>query len=88
MDLVVVSLIGVGIGVMVELLLPGHTLAELFLAMVLGVAGALLARYVGAEVGWYGADEPASYLYSCVGAILILLIYGGLFRRKHVRSKH
>ena len=46
-NLVVTILIGVGVGVMVELLLPGHTLGELALAVCLGIAGALLARYVG-----------------------------------------
>ena len=81
MDLVVTIVIGVGIGTMVELLLPGHTPGELVLAMVLGIAGAMLARYIGAIAGWYGTNEPASFLASGVGAILVLLLYGGLFRR-------
>ena len=81
MDLVVVILIGLGTGVMVELLLPGHTVAELFLAIVLGIAGALVARYVGAIAGWYGPGEPVSFVSSCAGAILFLLIYGALFWR-------
>jgi uncharacterized membrane protein YeaQ/YmgE (transglycosylase-associated protein family) len=66
---------------MVELLLPAHTPGELVLAMVLGIAGALLARYIGEIAGWYGTNEPASFLASSVGAILVLLLYGGLFRR-------
>ena len=81
MDLVVVILIGLGTGVMVELLLPGHTISELFLAMILGIAGSLLARYIGVVAGWYGPDEPASFLSSVAGAVLVLLIYGALFRR-------
>jgi uncharacterized membrane protein YeaQ/YmgE (transglycosylase-associated protein family) len=80
-DLVVVILIGLGIGVMVELLLPGHTASELFLAMVLGIAGSLAARYIGGLAGWFGPDEPVSFLASCVGSIVVLLVYGGLFRR-------
>jgi uncharacterized membrane protein YeaQ/YmgE (transglycosylase-associated protein family) len=81
MDLVVVILIGLGIGTMVELLLPGHTASELFLAMMLGTAGALTARYVGELGDWFVDSEPASLVGSCLGAILVLLIYGGLFRR-------
>jgi len=88
MDLVVVILIGLGTGIMVELLLPGHTMAELFLAMVLGVAGALVARYAGTMAGWYSPEEPASFLSSCLGGILMLLIYGGLFRRNRRSGKH
>ena len=83
MDLVVSMVIGMGIGVMVELLLPGHTPSELFLAMVLGVAGSLLARYIGEIGGWYGTDEPESFVASGVGATVLLLIYGGLFRKGH-----
>ena len=85
MDLVVVILIGVSIGTMVELLLPGHTPGELILAMMLGVAGALLARYIGELAGWVGAGEPGSFLASIVGAIAILLLYGALFRRGYRR---
>ena len=88
MDLVVVILIGLGIGVMVELLLPGHTIAELFLAMMLGVAGALLARYIGAIAGWFGSGEPFSFVASCLGAIGVLLLYGALFRRKRNHGRH
>jgi uncharacterized membrane protein YeaQ/YmgE (transglycosylase-associated protein family) len=87
MDLVVTILIGVGIGVMVELLLPGHTPSELFLAMALGVAGALVARYLGEIAGWYGTAEPESFVASGVGAILFLIIYGALFRRGY-RRRH
>jgi uncharacterized membrane protein YeaQ/YmgE (transglycosylase-associated protein family) len=88
MDLIVAILIGLGIGVMVELLLPGHTLAELFLAMTLGVAGALLARYIGAIAGWYSTGEPVSFLASCLGAIGVLLLYGAFFRRKRNAGRH
>ena len=57
---VVSILIGLAIGVMVELLLPGHTASELVLAILLGVAGTLLARFVGERGGWFGPAEPES----------------------------
>jgi uncharacterized membrane protein YeaQ/YmgE (transglycosylase-associated protein family) len=81
MDLLIVVLIGMGIGIMVELLLPGHTASELFLAVALAVAGALAANYIGAMAGWYGTGEPTSFLSSCVGAVVILLAWGLCFRR-------
>ncbi len=84
MNLVVSILIGLAIGVMVELLLPGHTPSELVLAILLGVAGALLARFVGERGGWFGTEEPASFVASALGAIIVLLLYGAFFRRgKH-----
>ncbi len=87
MNLVVTILIGVAVGVMVELLLPGHTLPELFLAILLGTAGALLARYLGEVVGWYGTDQPESFVASGIGAVLLLAFYGVLFRPR-IRHHH
>jgi len=43
----------------------------------------MIARYLGEIIGWYGTAEPASFVASRVGAIVLLLIYGGLFRRRH-----
>jgi uncharacterized membrane protein YeaQ/YmgE (transglycosylase-associated protein family) len=81
MDLVVSILIGVGIGVMVELLLPGHTAGELVLAMFIGTAGSLLARLVGEWGEWFENGDPSSFVASGLGAIIVLLLYGTFFRR-------
>ena len=88
MDLVVVILIGAGIGTMVELLLPGHHATELMLAMLLGVMGALLAHYIGRIMGWFGAADAGGFLASGLGAIVVLLLYGALFRRGHRGRTH
>jgi uncharacterized membrane protein YeaQ/YmgE (transglycosylase-associated protein family) len=84
----VVIIIGVGIGTMVELLLPGHHATELLLAVLLGVMGALLARYVGQAGGWYGSGEPGEFLGAGLGAVIVLLLYGALFRRDHRGQRH
>lgn len=86
MNVVLTILIGVAIGIMVELLLPGHTMTELVLAMGLGVAGALLARYIGGKCGWFGSEEPECFVSSALGAIVVLVVYGVLFRRSRRRS--
>lgn len=85
MILLVTVLIGLAVGVMVELLLPGHTPDELVLAVFLGMAGALLARLIGERAGWFGYEDPESYLGCLAGAVLALLLYGALFRRQKVR---
>ena len=48
---------------------------------ILGVAGSLLARYVGVAMGWYGPDAPVGWIASIIGAIVLLVIYS-LIRRK------
>ncbi len=82
MTLLVTILIGLAVGVMVELLLPGHTPSELVLAVFLGIAGALVARIVGEQVGWYQTYDPESYIGCLVGAVVVLLLYGLVFRRR------
>ena len=80
MSLLVTISIGLGIGVMVELLLPGHRLSELVLAVFLGIAGALLARVLGVWAGWFGTEDPSSFIASVFGAVIVLLLYGVFFR--------
>jgi uncharacterized membrane protein YeaQ/YmgE (transglycosylase-associated protein family) len=85
MNLLLAILIGMAAGTMVELLLPGHRPGELVLAMLLGISGALVARYLGEMAGWYGTDEAAGFLACLVGAVAVLLAYGALFGRLHRR---
>jgi uncharacterized membrane protein YeaQ/YmgE (transglycosylase-associated protein family) len=66
---------------MVELLLPGHTTGEFLLAIFLGVAGSLVARYVAAAAGWIGTDQPESFIASSIGAVTALILFGLFFRR-------
>jgi uncharacterized membrane protein YeaQ/YmgE (transglycosylase-associated protein family) len=45
------------------------------ITILLGIAGALLAGWIGHAVGWYGTGEGAGFIAAIVGAFLILLIY-------------
>jgi uncharacterized membrane protein YeaQ/YmgE (transglycosylase-associated protein family) len=54
---------------------------ELVQAMLLGIAGALLARFIGERAGWFGTQDAESFIASLFGAIIVLVLYGLLFRR-------
>jgi uncharacterized membrane protein YeaQ/YmgE (transglycosylase-associated protein family) len=43
--------------------------------MLLGVAGAFVATYLGQAVGWYQANQGAGFIGAVVGAIILLVIY-------------
>ena len=43
--------------------------------MLLGIAGALLAGWLGHEIGWYKSNEGAGFVAAVVGAFILLLIY-------------
>ena len=45
------------------------------ITILLGIAGAFVATYLGQAVGWYRAGEGAGFIGAVVGAVIILLIY-------------
>ena len=76
-----ILLIGLVIGAIAKLLMPGKDPGGCIVTMLLGIAGAFVASYLGQAVGWYRPGEPAGFIGSVVGAILLLLLYRFLFRR-------
>lgn len=82
MHIIGMILIGLVVGIVAKLLLPGRDPGGFIVTAILGIAGALLAHFIGTRLDWYTEQEPAGFIASVVGAILILLIYRLLFRRR------
>ena len=76
-----ILLIGLVVGAIAKLLMPGKDPGGCIVTMLLGIAGAFVASYLGQAVGWYQPGQPAGFIASIVGAILLLLLYRFLFRR-------
>ena len=76
-----ILLIGLVIGAIAKLLMPGKDPGGCIITILLGVAGAVLASYLGQAIGWYQPGQPAGFIGSVVGAMLLLLLYRLLFRR-------
>ena len=68
--------VGFIVGLIARALKPGDDRLGLIMTTLLGIGGAFLARYTGAAMGWYRAEEPAGWIASVVGAIVLLIIYG------------
>jgi uncharacterized membrane protein YeaQ/YmgE (transglycosylase-associated protein family) len=56
--------------------------------MLLGVAGAMLANFVGSRVGWYEFGDTAGIIASVIGAIILLSIYRALTKKQHSLPHH
>ena len=69
-------------GVVAKLLMPGRDPGGFIITIVLGVAGALLGGFVGQALGLYREGEPAGFLMSVVGAVLLLVVYRMFMRPK------
>ncbi|MGB7753276.1 MAG: GlsB/YeaQ/YmgE family stress response membrane protein [Candidatus Acidiferrales bacterium] len=68
-------IIGLIVGVVAKFLMPGKDPGGIWITMIIGIAGSILATYLGQAIGWYRAGQGAGFIMSVVGAILLLLIY-------------
>jgi len=75
-------LIGFVAGLIARALKPGDDKMGIIWTTLLGIAGALLATWVGQMTGWYEAGEAAGFIGAVVGAIVLLLIYGMLRKNR------
>lgn len=73
--------VGLIVGLLARALKPGDDKLGWIMTIVLGIAGSMLARYVGVAMGWYLPGAPAGWIASILGAVVLLLIYG-LIRKK------
>jgi uncharacterized membrane protein YeaQ/YmgE (transglycosylase-associated protein family) len=62
-------------GGLAKLLMPGKDPGGCIITILLGIAGALLAGWLGQMVGWYKTGEGAGFIAAIVGAFILLLIY-------------
>jgi uncharacterized membrane protein YeaQ/YmgE (transglycosylase-associated protein family) len=74
--------IGLIAGAIAKLLMPGKDPGGCIITILLGIAGALLAGFVGKTVGWYNEGEGAGFIAAIVGAFVILLIYRLVLSRR------
>jgi uncharacterized membrane protein YeaQ/YmgE (transglycosylase-associated protein family) len=74
--------IGLLAGALAKLLMPGKDPGGCILTILLGIAGAVLAGWLGHLVGWYQPNEGASFVAAVVGAFIILAIYRLIARRR------
>ena len=74
--------LGLLAGGIAKLLMPGKDPGGCLITILLGIAGALVAGFLGKAVGWYDQNEGAGFIAAIVGAFLILLIYRLVLRRR------
>ena len=77
-------LFGLIIGALAKLVMPGRDPGGIIVTMLLGIAGAVLGGFVGRALGFYREGEPAGWIMSIVGAILLLAIYRMMIGRRTI----
>jgi uncharacterized membrane protein YeaQ/YmgE (transglycosylase-associated protein family) len=82
MHLIWTLFIGLIVGALAKLLTPGRDPGGFIITICIGIAGSLIATFVGRAAGWYEAGASAGFLASLIGAIVLLVIYHAVVRRR------
>ncbi|HVJ62251.1 MAG TPA: GlsB/YeaQ/YmgE family stress response membrane protein [Tahibacter sp.] len=68
-------IIGLVVGVIAKLLMPGKDPGGFFITGFLGIAGSLVATWLGQAIGWYRPGQAAGFITSVIGAVILLALY-------------
>jgi uncharacterized membrane protein YeaQ/YmgE (transglycosylase-associated protein family) len=73
---------GLIVGAVAKLLMPGRDPGGIIITSLIGIAGAVLGGFIGRAVGLYGPEDPAGFVMALIGAVLLLVIYRAVARRR------
>ena len=73
--------VGLIVGALAKLVMPGRDPGGIIVTMLLGVAGSFVAGLIGRAVGWYTEGEPAGFIFSVIGAVVLLAVYRAIIGR-------
>jgi len=75
---------GLIVGALAKLIMPGKDPGGFIVTVLLGIAGALLGGFIGSKlgIGTVSAFDLKSILIATGGAIIILILYRMFVRRK------
>ena len=68
-------IIGLIVGIIAKFLMPGRDPGGFIITAIIGVVGSIIATYVGRAMGFYQVGEPAGFIASILGAIVLLFVY-------------
>jgi uncharacterized membrane protein YeaQ/YmgE (transglycosylase-associated protein family) len=82
MNIFLTLLIGFLAGAVAKLLMPGKDPGGLIITTLLGIAGSIVARYLGMALGLYNSADSAGFIASVIGAVLLLAVYRLVVKRR------
>ena len=73
-------LIGIAVGIIARILLPGRERMGWFMTVILGAVGAFLAGSLGIWLGWYTFPSWIGFAAAVVVAMILIALYSGAKR--------
>ena len=74
-ELLIWALFGLVVGALAKLIMPGNDPGGIIVTMLIGIVGSVLGAYIGRALGLYGPGQPAGFLMSILGAMVLLFLY-------------
>lgn len=76
-----VILIGLIVGALAKFIMPGKDPGGFIVTTLLGIAGSVIATWLGRVIDWYTDEQSAGFIMSVLGAVLLLGVYHMVRRR-------
>lgn len=73
--------VGLIVGLIARAIKPGDDKMGWIMTILLGILGSVVAGFIGRSLGWYQPGQPAGWIASVIGAIILLVLYGMVRRR-------
>lgn len=80
--IIMTIVIGVIVGIIAKFLKPGNDPGGFIITTLIGIAGSFIATFLGKSLGWYQPGQTAGFIGSVLGAIVLLILYGLITRKR------
>src|SRR6185369_3286129 len=74
MSIIGVLIIGLLVGLVARFITPGPNPSGIIVTIVIGIVGAVIATYGGQALGLYQVGQPAGFIGSVLGAVVLLVL--------------
>ena len=84
MHIIATLVIGLIVGALAKLVMPGKDPGGILITILLGVAGSFIAGMLGHAFGWYEPQQAPGIIASILGAVALLGVYRMVIGRRAV----
>jgi len=81
MSIILFLVFGLVVGALARLIVPGRDPGGWVISMIIGVVGSMLGGFLGRAVGLYHEGEPAGFVMSLLGAVILVGAYHAIAKR-------
>lgn len=82
MSIIIMIIVGFVVGLIARAIMPGDQPMGIIMTTILGIVGSVVAGFLGETLGWYARGEPAGWIGSVVGAIIVLFVVGLVSKKR------